>query len=139
MQSSGLGSQPGVPQTGWRPEGIEDLGGPDEICEWCPYNKRIRFVHVMSHPDWRDLVRVGKDCGELMGDPYAGKREREFRGNPVNWPTPVANDTLIDSRPGFLSAVRDARARALSPRQDRSLHVIWFLVLFAFFWWFSRS
>jgi hypothetical protein len=112
MQSSGLGSQPGVPQTGWRPEGIEDLGGPDEICEWCPYNKRIRFVHVMSHPDWRDLVRVGKDCGELMGDPYAGKREREFRGNPVNWPTPVANDTLIDSRPGFLSAVRDARARA---------------------------
>ncbi len=116
-----------------------DLGGPDEICEWCPYNKRIRFVHVMSHPDWRDLVRVGKDCGELMGDPYAGKREREFRGNPVNWPTPVANDTLIDSRPGFLSAVRDARARAPSPRQDRSLHVIWFLVLFAFFWWFSRS
>jgi len=115
MQSSGLGSQPGVPQTGWRPEGIEDLGGPDEICEWCPYNKRIRFVHVMSHPDWRDLVRVGKDCGELMGDPYAGKREREFRGNPVNWPTPVANDTLIDSRPGFLPAVRDARARAPSP------------------------
>src|SRR6266478_5729830 len=50
-----------------------DLGGPDEICEWCPYNKRIRFVHVMSHPDWRDLVRVGKDCGELM-DPGARPR-----------------------------------------------------------------
>ena len=101
MQSSGLGSQPGVPQTGWRPEGIEDLGGPDEICEWCPYNKRIRFVHVMSHPDWPDLVRVGKDCGELMGDPYAGKRERAFRANQSiglrRWPT----IPLSTADPGF--------------------------------------
>jgi hypothetical protein len=48
VSHSGLGSQPGVPQTGWRPEGIEDLGGPDEICEWCPYNKRIRFVHCAA-------------------------------------------------------------------------------------------
>jgi hypothetical protein len=128
---SGLGSKPGVPKTGWREEDIEDLGGPDEICEWCPYNKHIRFVYVMSHPDWSDLVRVGSECAELMGDPYAGQREEEFRRDPVKWRTQVANGTLIDSKP---VAVRDVlqRARAPSPRQDVWLHVIWFLVILAF-------
>lgn len=41
----------------------------------------MRYVHVMSHPGWPNLVRVGWRCAELMGDPYARKREREFRRN----------------------------------------------------------
>jgi hypothetical protein len=110
---SGLRSKPGVPQTSWRCKDIEDLGGRNEICEWCG-KKRIRYVHVMSHPGWPDLVRVGYKCAILMGDTYACQREPEFRRNPV-WRTQVASGTRIDSEKG---TVRDLPRRlwALSPK-----------------------
>jgi hypothetical protein len=132
-----LQGEPGVPQTGWRAEHIEDLGGPDEICEWCPYNKHIRFVHVMSHPDWADSVRVGWRCAELMGDSYAGQREREFRRNPDLWLTQVGNSSaLIDSE---RSTVRDRLQRVPAPsRQDLWAQVFWFLVVFALIVYFNR-
>ena len=87
----------------------------------------------MRHPDWPVSVRLGSHCAIRMGDPYARKREREFRRNPDKWHTLVTNGTLIDSEPEFLSTVRYLlqRARALS-RQDVWLHVIWVLVVFAF-------
>lgn len=94
--AQGFKNDPRVPQTGWRAEGLEDFDGRNEICERCA--RPLRFAHVMSHPGWPDLVRVGGDCAVRMGDPYAGQREQEFQRNPVNWRTQeLANGTLIES------------------------------------------
>jgi hypothetical protein len=131
MGGSGLRSKPGVPQTGWRWEDIQDLGGRKAICEWCE-KKRIRYVHKMSHPNWPDLVRVGSHCAVRMGDPFARKREREFRRNPDKWRTLMADGTLINGEREFLSTVRDLLQRSWIPsRQDVWLHVFWVLVVFA--------
>jgi len=119
---TGLASKPGVPKTGWRGEDIEDLGGPNEICEWCPWKKRIRYVHVMNHPDWPDLVRVGSDCAELMGDTYAYQREREFRPAPDKRHPQVASGTRIDSERGTVRWV-------LSPQGAWLGAIFWLLVI----------
>ena len=45
---------PGVPHKGWTLVGFEDIKeDPDtdyETCEMCG-NERIRFIHILSHPD----------------------------------------------------------------------------------------
>ncbi|MBE6638340.1 MAG: ATP-dependent DNA helicase PcrA [Ruminococcaceae bacterium] len=68
-----------VPHTGWRCEGITDLGEPVGICEMCGY-QIIRYVHHMVHENYRPLG-VGCVCaGKMEGDIAAAKkREREFK------------------------------------------------------------
>ena len=56
--SGGRWDQPGVPHKGWQCVDVVDLradGGPaDETdyatCQMCG-NEKIRYVHVMAHPD----------------------------------------------------------------------------------------
>jgi hypothetical protein len=69
-----------------------EIAEPKEICEWYPHPKRVRYMHVMSHPGWPDLVRVGRRCAKHMGDRYASLREREFRRDPVNWRARMDDD-----------------------------------------------
>ncbi len=68
-----------VPHTGWRCEGITDLGEPVGICEMCGY-QIIRYVHHMVHDVYRPLG-VGCVCaGKMEGDIAAArKREQEFK------------------------------------------------------------
>jgi hypothetical protein len=62
---AGLRDKPGVPQTGWqRWEGPIDLGAAYEYCERC--RRPIRYVSVMRHSGWPDLVRVGRGCAIIM-------------------------------------------------------------------------
>ena len=71
---------PGVPHKGWTLVGFEDIkDDPDadyETCEMCG-NERIRFVHILSHPDYSGLMRVGCNCAEKMTDDYTTHREHE--------------------------------------------------------------
>ena len=120
---SGLRTKPGVPQTGWRSKDIEDLGGRNEICEWCG-KKRIRYVHMMSHPDWPDLVRVGSHCAIRMGDTFAGQREREFRRNPVKWHPQAADGTPVDSD-GAGSGIIFCEAGGPQPLKARGSSGFW--------------
>jgi hypothetical protein len=123
-----------VPPTGWRSRDIEDLGGRDEVCEWCGI-KRIRYVHVMSHPDWEDLVRVGSKCAEMMGDPSARQREREFRRNREKWYTRVANGLLFGSE---RHTARDLLRRWWTHPKDIWVGLIWALVILAILVFLSR-
>ena len=71
---------PGVPHKGWILVGFEDIKeNPDaeyETCEMCG-NERIRFVHILSHPDYNGVMRVGCTCAEKMTDDYNTHREHE--------------------------------------------------------------
>lgn len=49
---------------------------PYEQYEMCG-NERIRFVHLMQHPDYPHELRVGCVCAEKMSDDYVNPRKAE--------------------------------------------------------------
>lgn len=77
-----------IPHKGWIEIGMEDLGEEaefgDEIqyeqCEMCG-NEKIRYVHIMKHPEFLGELRVGCICACHMTDDYESPqaRERELR------------------------------------------------------------
>ncbi|MBR6514505.1 MAG: UvrD-helicase domain-containing protein [Clostridia bacterium] len=69
-----------VPHSGWRCEGISDLGEPAGICEMCGY-QIIRYVHHMVHDAYPHKIGAGCVCaGKMEGDiERAKKREQEFK------------------------------------------------------------
>jgi hypothetical protein len=71
--------QPGVPHKGWSFVDMEDAHTASSTCEMCS-NERVRYVHLMSHPQYQSL-RVGRVCAEKMQDDYVAplRREQEFK------------------------------------------------------------
>lgn len=78
----------GIPHKGWYCKDVfdlrEDAEETDEIeyeqCEMCG-NEKIRFVHVMKHPEYNQLLHVGRICAEKMSNDYInpGEIENELR------------------------------------------------------------
>ena len=74
----------GIPHKGWHHLGVEDLGEgvsgyepiPYEQCEMCG-NERIRYVHILKHPDYPYELRVGCDCAEKLIEGHADLRQKE--------------------------------------------------------------
>jgi hypothetical protein len=75
--------KPGVPRTGWRRLSEMDFEEPEANCDWC--GRAIRYVNVMTHPDWQGSVWVGRVCAISMSRRgkflFPGKdfRQRELR------------------------------------------------------------
>lgn len=67
----------GIPHKGWRYLGVEDLGENlqpgesiiTETCEMCNH-ENIRYVHLLEHPDYDGILRVGCDCAEKLTEDY---------------------------------------------------------------------
>lgn len=79
--SRGKWSQRGVPHKGWSCVDVEDLGEPSETCEMCEVQE-IRYVHVMTHPEYPASVRAGCVCaGHMEGDLEAAKTRERVRRN----------------------------------------------------------
>lgn len=74
----GKWSEPDVPKKGWSCVDIDDLGEPSQVCEMCE-TQDIRYVHVMEHPNYPQLLQVGCVCAEHMEEDYVRPREREKR------------------------------------------------------------
>ncbi|MCG9969898.1 hypothetical protein L9W92_18025 [Pelotomaculum terephthalicicum JT] len=79
-----LWEKPGIPHKGWVCTGMIDLREDDpdaelETCEMCG-KEGIRYVHMMEHPQYPQIVRTGRVCAENMERDYAapGQREREL-------------------------------------------------------------
>lgn len=65
-----LKNTPGCPQANWswlRCTDLKEDEGRDfedyEDCEFCGHES-IRFVHELEHPDWPEVIRVGRICAE---------------------------------------------------------------------------
>lgn len=70
-----------MPMSGWRFRAFEDLGEDHRCrCQACRRQK-MRYAHVLEHPDWPEPIRVGCVCaGRLEGDlKRARLREQAFR------------------------------------------------------------
>lgn len=72
----GKWAQAGVPHKGWTCVDFEDLEEPAEVCEMCE-SVEIRYVHVMQHPEYSDILRCGCVCAEHMSGDYESPRRRE--------------------------------------------------------------
>jgi hypothetical protein len=77
-EHTGLGKwqKAGVPKKGWTWLDVEPLDEPSETCEMCE-TVEIRYVHLMEHPNYPDVLRVGCVCAERMSEDYARPRARE--------------------------------------------------------------
>jgi len=84
MTLTNLWDQPDVPHKGWHCIDVQDLredGSSAEeteyaTCQMCG-NERVRFVHVMEHPEWDGTMYTGCVCAEKLSDDYVGPRKRE--------------------------------------------------------------
>lgn len=47
-------------------------------CQMCD-NEKIRYVHIMEHPDLDESFDVGCVCAEKMSDDYEGPKRREAK------------------------------------------------------------
>lgn len=72
-----------LPHKGWTEIGMEDLGegleGEEieyEQCEMCG-NEKIRYVHIMKHPEVHGELHVGCICASKMTDDYVNPEARE--------------------------------------------------------------
>lgn len=76
----GKWAEPGVPKKGWACIDVDDLGEPSMLCEMCE-SVEIRYVHVMEHPSFSYLLRVGCVCAEHMEEDYVrpAARERQLK------------------------------------------------------------
>lgn len=76
-----------IPTGGWRLQQVEDLGAATHECLFCR-NERVRYVHVLTHPDHPPL-RVGCICAEkLTGDQATPRlREKEVRNRAKRYAT----------------------------------------------------
>lgn len=77
-------SKAGIPHKGWVCVDVEDIAenatGSENIeyeqCEMCG-NEKIRFVHIMEHPEYPNELRVGCVCAEKMSGDYVNPRKAE--------------------------------------------------------------
>jgi len=74
----------GIPHKGWICVGVEDIAENTdtledieyEQCEMCG-NEKIRYVHIMKHPEYPDELHVGCVCAEKMSGDYVNPRKVE--------------------------------------------------------------
>lgn len=79
-------NQVGIPHKGWACIDVIDLRANGEsadeadyaTCQMCG-NEKIRYVHIMEHPDLEEQFEVGCVCAEKMSDDYNGPQVRENR------------------------------------------------------------
>src|SRR5262252_8362067 len=74
--ATGKWTQPGVPHRGWRCVHIEELEQQSHLCEMCEA-RHVRFVHIMRHPAYQGILRVGCVCAGHMEEDLEGARRRE--------------------------------------------------------------
>lgn len=79
-----LWTQSGIPHKGWIIEDVIDIREDGESeddtdyekCMMCG-NEKIRYVHILTHPEVAEEYRVGCICAEKMSGDYVNPKQRE--------------------------------------------------------------
>ncbi|WP_339812641.1 hypothetical protein [uncultured Imperialibacter sp.] len=90
-------NRPNIPHKGWTIEDVIDIREDGQIegetdyqtCMMCN-NDRIRYVHIVSHPEVKDNLQVGCVCAEKMTGDYVNpkrleKKLRQRSARRINW------------------------------------------------------
>ena len=113
----------GVPHKGWIfvdcIDVKEDTEDNDEVeyetCEMC-HNERIRYVHILRHPDYPEMIRVGCVCAEKLTNNYVAPRniENALRNRASrrkyflkqNWYTNAKGNLVLKYKGEYITAVQ---------------------------------
>ena len=76
MAAVNLWNRPNVPHKNWCWLDVIDTQTRDSVCDMCG-NERIRYVHVMAHPEYPAQLSVGCVCAEKMTNDYVNPKQRE--------------------------------------------------------------
>ena len=88
----------GVPKKNWVGVSVHDLGKNNtQLCEMCG-SKHIRFVHTMSHINYKQL-ECGCHCAENMSKDYVGRKTE----------TLLRKKAAAEERLKYKNILRDAR------------------------------
>ena len=79
-----LWNKPGVPHRGWKLLDVVDLRAGCEaieepeyaVCQMCG-NEKIRYIHIMAHPEYKIPLEVGCICAEKMSGDYKTHKRME--------------------------------------------------------------
>ncbi len=79
----GRNREAGFPHKGWKWVDVRDSRDNDGLsyegypcCEFCDQTQ-IRYVHILEHPNFPDIVEVGCDCAEQLTEDYTNPHSRE--------------------------------------------------------------
>jgi hypothetical protein len=75
MKRNGKWSEAGYPHKGYTEVNVIDTGELSEECEFC--GTGIRYVHVLSHPDYDTEFSVGVSCAEALTNDYVNPKNQE--------------------------------------------------------------
>lgn len=116
----------GLPHKGWKCVDVIDLAENAELdgtipyaqCEMCG-NERIRFAHIMAHPECPDELQVGCVCAEKMSNDYVNPRRcetalknrslRKSNFNKVPWNFNPAKGTYSKKYKGEYITIMESR------------------------------
>lgn len=122
----GRWGDPTFPKSGWQSLAVLDLGAPCLRCQACQCT-RVRFVHLITHPEISGQYRVGCICaGNLTGDPVAAQ-DRDAKARAVSaqrarwtsrkWKTSRAGNLVIRHRGSVITVYRVGGGYSASLRQ----------------------
>jgi hypothetical protein len=123
--SRGFGkwSQRGVPHRGWTCIAMEDQGDDWKLCEMCEHVD-VRFIHVMTHPDFDGDLRVGCICAGNMEQDVAGAELREKVWRRSQNPEIAAALTWVEGADKILErgGLNPAEERFINDMRRRAVH-----------------
>ena len=106
----------GAPLENWRCEGVIDGEEADFVCELCDC-KKVRYIHVMTHPDYPGELKVGCICAGIMegnrmaaiARDEAAKRKSQRRSNfrKKKWAEPDENKWTVRYKRRSVCVERD--------------------------------
>lgn len=113
----------GIPHKGWTCSFIEDLETPDHECEMCG-QQNIRYVHEMSHPEYKGLLQVGCVCAGKMENNYKAAKERERRLKTyqrASWKTSKNGNLYLKTKDGFIATIykKDNQLKAVISKGEQ--------------------
>ena len=78
-----LSKTPDVPHKGWNLHDVVDARderglehGDYESCQFCG-KEQIRWVHILQHPGYPNMIEVGCNCAEKLTNDYVNPKRRE--------------------------------------------------------------
>ena len=90
-----------------------------EKCMMCN-NEKIRYVHIVAHPDFSDNLNVGCICAEKMTNDYVNpkKLEKELRNKSQrrnnwlkkNWKISSKGNVYLKSNDNFITIIKDSKS-----------------------------
>jgi hypothetical protein len=77
MRPHGKFCDPAFPKKGWNLQYEYDFGEKEFPCEACE-RQTVRYVHVVTHPAWPEIISIGCDCWDVLSDVKKGTARKQM-------------------------------------------------------------